>query len=76
MLNLLKAMAACPGKAWLSRKAIFHSLCCCPCILKREVRKAWGHAVQARAARTAVQAQQACVIRAQISPPYATCYST
>ena len=53
VVNLLKVVATCAGKAWRSRKAILYGLCCCPC-------KAWGQAVQlvnARAAHTAVRAR-------------------
>ena len=53
VVNLLKVVATCPGKAWRSRKAILYGLCCCPC-------KAWGQAVQlvnARATRTTVRAR-------------------
>ena len=53
VVNLLKVVATCPGKAWRNRKAILYGLCCCPC-------KAWGQAVQlvnARATRTTVRAR-------------------
>ena len=51
VVNLLKLVTTCAGKAWRSRKAILYGLCCCPC-------KAWGQAVQlvnARAAHAAVR---------------------
>ena len=57
LTNFLRAATACPGKAWRSRKAIFHRLCCWPCTLRRQVWEA-VQLMNARGARTAVQVRQ------------------
>ena len=59
LVNLLKAAAACPGKAWRSRKALLHGLCCWPCLLGREMRElARGISARATRVRSAVQMRE------------------
>ena len=68
LVNLLKAVAACPSKAYARRKALIHGLCCCPCILGGEVREL-ARGVKARVfpARSAARARQH-VMRPQSCP--------
>lgn len=58
-INLLIALARCPGKMCRNRKAIFYGLFCCPCLFMRELWKLMqGVNARTKRARAATKARQ------------------